>query len=182
MKINQQVIDSIEKAGIPVKDGLSYLLSVYFSCVASTVTSALVKKMAFTGIFSVIKGEIWWHINLFEEAESSKTVEKWDWVTTEYRKMFESVNPKRSGPKSSALAKMKKFFSENPDTRKEEVIGATKMYIRNLSDAQYITSAHYFISKGTGVNKISGLEDWVDKYKSYLSTSTNTDDITKSMQ
>ena len=79
---------------------------------------------------------------------------------------------------------MKAFFADNPDVRKEEVIGATKMYFRTLNSAEYITSSHYFISKGVGRDRTSALEGWVEKYREAIAnTSTNDSvDITSRMQ
>jgi hypothetical protein len=60
---------------------------------------------------------------------------------------------------------MKRFFAENPEIRKEDVIEATKMYIRETNDHTYLRLPHYFIFKGVGLNRISDLSFWIDKYK-----------------
>lgn len=181
MEINQEIRDRIKDIGIPENDGVAYLLSVYFECIPSTTSRVLIKQMQMTKILSIVDKKLHWQVPLFAD-ETKEPEDKWNWVVTEYRELFKSVNQKRTGPKNSSVSRMKRFFADNPDVRKEDVIGATKMYIRNLSSPEYITSAHYFIFKGTGVNKISGLEDWVDKYKSYLATTNTSSDITKSMQ
>jgi hypothetical protein len=178
MKINEEIKERIRDLGIPLNDGLAYLLAVYFNCVPSTTSLVLVKQMSVTKILSLSTDkQVSWNIPLFVNQVKE---DKWDWVISEYRELFRQVNSLRSGPKSSCISRMKKFFQENPEVRKDDVIGATKMYIRNLTSSDYITSAHYFIFKGTGANKISGLEDWVDKYKSY--TSTLVSDQSKTIQ
>jgi len=180
MKINQEIISRIKELEIPINDGLSYLLSVYFDCVPSTTSRVLVKHMQFTKILGISNDKkLVWLVPLFQKSEIE---EKWEWVTTEYRELFKNVNPKRSGPKSSSISRMKRFFRENPDIRKDDVIAATKMYIRNLDDSNYITSAHYFIFKGSGSNLVSGLEDWVDKYKGQMYRDAEDNDVTNIMQ
>ena len=59
---------------------------------------------------------------------------------------------------------MKKLFSEYPSIRKDEVIEATKLYIRN-NDTRFIRQSHYFISKGSGGDKTSDLITWIDVYR-----------------
>lgn len=181
MKINPEIKERIEELGIPVKDGVAYLLGVYFDTVPSTTSSVLVKQMGLTKILGLDENkQLCWNIPLFSDVTQD---DKWQWVIDEYREMFARVNPQRSGPKKSSVSRMKKFFKENPEVRKEDVIMATKGYIKNIIDPQYITSAHYFIYKGVGVNAVSGLEDWVDKYKAHLAkTGNSTTDVTKKMQ
>ena len=180
MKINDEIIDRLEDADVPVNDGLSYLLSVYFDCVASTVTNTLIKKIHLTKILGLNKDkELVWNTSLFQDREKELP---WKWVIDEYREMFKRVNEKRAGPKKASVTRMKKFFSESPEVRKDEVLGATKLYIRNLTSPHYITSAHYFISKGRGSDRVSGLEDWVDKYKGMMFKSAKTTDVSKTMQ
>ena len=79
---------------------------------------------------------------------------------------------------------MKAFFADNPDVRKEEVIEATNMYFKSLSNADYLISSHYFISKGVGRDRTSALLGWIEKYREAISdTSVNhVDDITSRMQ
>ena len=76
---------------------------------------------------------------------------------------------------------MKKFFSENPDVRKEEVIGATTMYIRS-TEAKYIRLPHYFISKGVGSEKTSDLFNWIEKYRITHAPETGQRDISRNLQ
>jgi len=180
MEINEQVLEKLDKLSVPKKDALSYLVGLYFNCVASTTSDRVKVQVSMTDIFELTKKGIKWNYSLFGITQEEN---KWQWVINEYREMFKTINAKRTGPKNSSISRMKKFFSENPDVRKDEVLGATRMYIRNLTSAEYITSAHYFIFKGSGANRVSGLEDWVDKYKTYMAVSnSNSDDITNSMQ
>ena len=65
---------------------------------------------------------------------------------------------------------MKAFFIDNPEIRKEDVIGATKMYIQNLDNPKYLITSHYFITKGLGKDRVSQLEEWVEKYKLYINS------------
>lgn len=76
---------------------------------------------------------------------------------------------------------MKKFFSENPDVRKEEVMGATIMYIRSTED-KYIRLPHYFISKGVGSEKTSDLFNWIEKYRITHAPETGQRDISRNLQ
>jgi hypothetical protein len=59
------------------------------------------------------------------------------------------------------------------------------MYFRSLTNADYLTSSHYFISKGVGRDRVSTLESWVEKYKEGIANTASiqaSDDITSKMQ
>lgn len=113
--------------------------------------------------------------NLFKEEIKTP----WDWVKEEYVEYFAHVGKEKHLKES--LARMKKFFSENPDVRKEEVIGATIMYIRS-TEARYIRLPHYFISKGVGSEKTSDLFNWIEKYRITHAPETGQRDISRNLQ
>ena len=73
--------------------------------------------------------EIIWNVPLFGTQEV-----KWSWVDTEYRKLFRDIRPDRSGTSISCLKRMKEFFRDNPEVRKDNVIAATKLYISELNN------------------------------------------------
>ena len=79
---------------------------------------------------------------------------------------------------------MKKFFAENPEVRKEDVVNATQMYFSSLTDRQYLTSSHYFIYKGVGRDKLSALAVWVERYQQEMSEipESTGDDLSIKMQ
>ncbi len=180
MEINPQIKSVLAQYAIPVDDGLAYLLSIFFNCRPSYTPPLLVQRMNVTNILGIDDNrEVIWHVPLFIGENQSK----WDWVM-EWNEEFKRVNPKRKGSNKDCITRMKAFFADNPDVRKEEVIGATKMYFRSLSSAEYIISSHYFISKGVGRDRTSALLGWVEKYKEAISdtSSNNSADITSMMQ
>jgi len=149
--------------GIDEKDGISYLISVYFGCIPSYTPIILVQKMNTTNILGLDENKfLMWNIPLFLISEEAKG--KWDWVIT-WMEGFENINKFRKGTKSSCLTRMKAFFAQNPDVRVDEIIGATNLYFRTISDPAYLITSHYFIYKDKGVNKTSPLEEWVDRYR-----------------
>lgn len=180
MKINPQIKAVLAQYAIPVEDGVAYLLSIFFNCIPSYTPTLLIQRMNVTNILGIdANREIVWHIPLFEGESQTK----WDWVK-DWNAEFGNVNKKRKAPDKDCITRMKAFFADNPDVRKEEVIGATKMYFRTLNSAEYIISSHYFISKGVGRDRTSALEGWVEKYREAIAnTSTNDSvDITSRMQ
>lgn len=87
-----------------------------------------------------------------------------DWIQ-EWRELFPAGiksggYPVRS-PKSGCAAKMKVFIKKNKDVTKEIIFTATKKYVaeRALKRYEYMTLAHYFISK----NSISLLEGYIEQ-------------------
>jgi hypothetical protein len=164
MNINPQIRGVLEQYNIPVDDGLAYLLAIHFNCRPSYTPPLLVQKMNITNILGIgTSREVVWNLPLFEGDSQAK----WDWVK-DWNAEFGAINKKRKAPDKDCITRMRAFFADNPDIRKEEVYGATKMYISTLKDAEYLTSSHYFISKGVGRDRTSALEGWVEKYRESL--------------
>lgn len=182
MEINDEILNRLENISVPKEDALSYIISLYFGCVPSTTSEKVKVQVSMLGIYQIEKNAFLWNMPLFKH--EIKDEGKWDWVINEYREIFKSIKSSRGGPKKSCVSRMKKFFSDNPDVRKEEIIAATKLYIGILDSKDYITSAHYFIYKGIGSNQVSKLEEWVEKYREHLKETqpSSEEDITNSMQ
>jgi hypothetical protein len=181
MKINPQILAVLQQFNIPVADGVAYLLSIYFNCRPSYTPTLLVQRMNITNILGInATREVIWHIPLFTEEE---TQDKWKWVL-EWNAEFKRINRLRKAPDKDVLTRMKAFFADNPDVRKEEVIEGTSLYFKSLSSAEFIISSHYFISKGVGRDRTSALLGWIEKYRDAISdtSSNNTEDITSMMQ
>lgn len=185
MEINPKIREVLNTFGIDEQDGIAYLLAIHFDCRPSYTPPILVQKINVTNILHFNGKELLWLVPLFEDISSdSITDEKWKWVN-EVRDMFGTKNPARKGPKSAVLSRMKAYFSANPDVRKEDIIGAVQMYLYQV-DSNYVTSTHYFITKGNGPTKVSLLEEWVEKYKAWEVTqqapTTPSNDVTSQMQ
>jgi hypothetical protein len=180
MKINPQIVAVLQEFNISIADGSAYLLSIYFNCRPSYTPPLLVQRMNITNILGIdANREVIWHIPLFEGDSQTK----WDWVK-DWNAKFGSINKKRKAPDKDCITRMKAFFADNPDVRKEEIYGATQMYVNTLSNAEYLISSHYFISKGVGRDRTSALEGWVEKYREAIANTAtnNSTDITSRMQ
>jgi hypothetical protein len=180
MKVNPQIVAVLQEFNIPVNDGIAYLLSVFFDCRPSYTPPLLVQRLMITNILGIdSQREIMWNIPLFE----TESQDKWQWVL-EWNGEFKRINSKRKAPDKDVITRMKAFFADNPDVRKEEVILATDMYFKSLTHSDYLISSHYFISKGVGRDRTSALLGWVEKYRESISdtSSNNIDDITSRMQ
>lgn len=156
MKINSEITDILKEYKINEDDGLSALLAYQFNLNVSYIPEILHKKLLLTNIIEIRDGKFIFNTPLFEN-----TVSKLDWVK-QYRELFRKVNKTRGGTLKACEDRFRKFFFENPGVTVEEVRLATKMYINSVNDPEYITSAHYFISKGKGVDKVNSLEAWIE--------------------
>jgi hypothetical protein len=156
MKINPKVKQLLTSSGIPVADGICYLLGVYHEYTASYIPEAIIAKVNALKIAVPTSTGLKWNMALYEGAETA-----FEWVKKEYCPLFKEVNPERGGHAADATRRMKKFFAENPSYRKEDVIKATKNYLFE-TDAFYIRSPHYFIQKGRGAEKTSDLLNWLE--------------------
>jgi hypothetical protein len=159
MEINEEILEIFKEVKIYPADGICYLIAVFYGYKPHYIPADLKVKVNASGIYGVKGGNLHWNVPLFKNQETG-----FDWVKTEYVQMFKEHNPTRGGHVREATARMKRLFAKNPDIRKDDIIGATRMYLIN-TDSQYIRNPHFFIEKGTGGNKTTDILDWIDKHK-----------------
>lgn len=146
LDFNSEIKEILRENSIPLHDGLSYLLCIYYGTEPSFIPEVLVRKILATNIVSkdYSNNEIKWNKSLFEETEVG-----FEWIT-EWMDLFKKINPDRRGVKSYVLKRMKKFFINNPSIRSEQVIEATKMYLNTVTNPIYCKKSHKFIYEDDG--------------------------------
>lgn len=159
MEINEQILEIFKEFRIFPADGICYLIAIYHGYEPTYIPEELKMKINATGIIVEKNKNIHWNVPLY-----NKQVTGFDWVKTEYVLMFKEANSDRGGNVRESIARMKKLFAKDPEIRKDDVIGATRMYLLN-TDPRYIRRPHYFIEKGQGANKTFDILDWIDKYR-----------------
>jgi hypothetical protein len=163
MQINPKIKEVLSEYNLDYRDSLAYLLSIYFDCKPSYTPPLLVQKLNVTNILGIVDQKLHWNVPLF--IGTLQIEDKWEWIT-EWMQGFSNKNPERRGTKSTAITRMKTFFANNPDVRKDDIISATDLYLRN-TDPRFIHKSHKFIYDGIGKNLNSTLEEWVDKVKEH---------------
>jgi hypothetical protein len=178
MTINEEIKDVLKECQISFNDALPYLISLYLGYKPSYIPEKLQKQINAAGIVKPGKGSegLIWVVPLFEEQTTG-----FDWVD-KWVDSFAKINPDRRGNGRFAKARMKKFFAKYPEYRKEDVIGATKMYMRSVSDPQYLMKSHNFIHKGQGANAVEELLEWCEKYKRYMQNQAINNHTSNTMQ
>ena len=177
MTINSRITEILSEVGINKNDGLSYLLSLYYELKPTYIPEELKIRMNMTGIYrqdETTKEDLQWLIPLFSEQQTA-----FDWVKTEYIELFKVIGKGTHARES--ITRMKKLFASNPDIRKDEILGATRMYI-NSTDQKYVRLPHYFIEKGTGSDKTQDILDWVDKYRMSIEQAEGRNTVFNTMQ
>lgn len=159
MEINKEILSLAKGADSKINDILGYLVLLEAGIHVSFIPFNLIKEVGNLGIFYFEGNKVVWNIPLYEKQEN-KSLDKFDWVKAEYVPLF--VGKVRYA--REATARMKKLFAENPDIRKEEVLGATEMYVNNTNPL-YLMFPHYFIEKGTGANKTQSILHWIDEFR-----------------
>lgn len=156
LDINSEIKEELTSKGIPIHDGLGYLMCLYYGISPSYISPELERKVLSTNIVNkdYSNDSIKWNISLFEEQETG-----FEWVV-EWMDLFKEVNPERRGVKADVLRRMKKFFMNNPSIRKDEVFEATKAYLRSVSDPRYCKKSHKFIYE---IDNSSMLGDYVER-------------------
>ena len=159
MEINEEILEIFKEFKIFPDDGICYLISLFYGLKPTYIPKELMKKINTTKIYEEKNKSIHWNIPLFK----NQSIE-FQWVKSEYVKLFKEANVEKGGNIRESISRMKKLFAKHPEIRKHEVIEATKLYLYN-TDSKYIRKPHYFIEKGQGANKISDILDWIDKYR-----------------
>ena len=190
MEINKDLISILKSKGIHVDNAVCCLIALYHGYQPTYLPHSLIKEIKAAGIIVIITKTVVeknikkttmagvdWKIPLYEKGQAA-----FDWVKDEYVPLFKEANPKKGGYVPQANTRMKKLFANNPDIRKDEVIGATKLYLRQ-TDSNFIRFPHYFIAKGTGTDKTEDILDWVQRYREALAPmDRGTDNVTTMMQ
>ena len=160
MVVNSRILQIFTQYGINHEDGLTYLLTLYYNLKPSYIPDLLKRKVLASKIIELDskQGTIW-NVPLFEEQLTN-----FEWVK-DYREVFKKANPDRAGSLKTCIARFKRFFAENPDVRLDEVKGAVNMYFKSLKNPEYVITSHYFIYKGKGVDEVSELQTWIERFR-----------------
>lgn len=178
MEINNEILEIFQEFKIQKDNGICYLLSLYYGYKPDYIPDNFKQKMNTTGIYTEEKGSIKWNIPLFEGQQTA-----FDWVKTEYVTLFKEANDAKGGHVREATTLIKQVFAKNPSIRKDDILGATRLYIQN-TDPRFIMLPHYFIQKGKGGEKTQTLLTWLDKYEESKSKDQESEreHVTNSMQ
>jgi hypothetical protein len=163
MTINQELVKFLHNSNVDCDAALLYLLSLYHELnTEEIIPENIIRTINSLGIVErdYKTNTLNWHIAIYD-GQSTDAV--WEWVN-EFRKMFASKNKEREGNKKSCVQRMKIFFAQNPDVRKQDVLEATMMYLRTV-EPKFVKMAERFIFDGQGNYKTSLLTDWVDKLR-----------------
>lgn len=166
-EFNPEIIKKLNIYKIPVNEGLAILLLFHYNLTDITLNDEkdviVVKLLASNIINYDAESNIQWNIPLFENQEVTTNFE---WVKKEYCELFKQANHTSSGYYTESTIRMKSLFAKNPHIRKDDVIEATKLYLRE-TDHKYIGLPHFFITKGKGVDKVEKLLTWIENLKSF---------------
>lgn len=176
MNINQEILEILTEYKVHKDDAICYLIALYYGYKPSYIPDDFKVRLNTLKIYEEDKGSIKWNIPLFEGQQTA-----FEWVKTEYVPLFKAANPERGGHVREATARLKKLFAKNPEIRKDDVMGATKMYIKN-TDSKYIMFPHYFITKGDGADRTEVILNWIEKYKLGLEQTEGKSSVTNTMQ
>lgn len=170
MKFNSEIVEALKSQHIDQDEGLLCLLAIYHGLNADKIVSAVtIKKINLTHIVDkdYSTGTIQWNIPLFE----GQVVDSFDWVG-EWMQTFGDRNPARRGVKKEVMIRMKNWFAENPEYRKEDVFKARDMYFRvENPEPKHVKTSYKFIKEGSGATATSQLLMWCERVREIEKTS-----------
>lgn len=81
-----------------------------------------------------------------------------------YRSLFKPLRRGAMGSPEGCKTKLIRWFSNNPNYTFEDVVNATKLYIKEFNgDYRYLQQADYFIYKKDGKDEMSRLSTYVEE-------------------
>lgn len=170
MEINKQIIDILKDSNVDVDSGLLYLLGVYYNLdVDAIIPDHIIYNM--NSLKIVVKeyetNTIKWNVPLYAGEETA-----FSWVS-DWIQPFGRMNPDRKGSIKDCTARMKFFFQQNPEYRKDDVYAARDAYLSTVKDPQYLKSSHKFIYEGSGTHRTYPLLQWCEKLKESSNATVN---------
>lgn len=163
--INEKIKEILREFSISEKEGVPYLIALYYGYEPDYFPDYLKTKINHTKIVENGRSGLDWNVPLFDGVNTA-----FGWVKDEYIALFSKIGKGTNARESTS--RMKSLFAKNPDVRKDEVIGATEMYLL-ATDPKFVRKPHYFIQKGVGGAKTEDILDWIDSYRASLQTSTD---------
>lgn len=162
MEINKEIKKILEQNNINVGSGTLYLLGVYHELdVHLIVPSDIIHQVNLTKIVEkdFETDTIKWNIPIYSGQQTA-----FDWVS-DWIIPFGRMNPERKGSVRDCVARMKFFFQQNPEYRKDDVYAARDAYLASVKDPKYLKSSHKFIYEGSGTHRTFPLLQWCEKLK-----------------
>lgn len=163
MVINEDLIELIQESKVDVEKAKLYFLCIYHEIDTSFVMLTQ-KDITTINLLKVVERDyktstIKWNIPLYSNNEIDNN---WGWLK-EWMKAFGNINPERKGVYATCVQRMKAFFAKYPQYRKEDVFLARDMYLRTVTNPQFVTTSHKFIFDGAGAMKNSTLLGYCEK-------------------
>lgn len=170
MNINPEIPKTLRQFNINEADGILCLLALYYNLNETIIPPIVSKQVSLSKIVERDidhPGKIIWNIALYEN-EVIPQDKEWEWVEN-FRKAFGKLRADAIGNKKNCYDKMKKFFSQNPEIRVDDIKEALNMYLKPFElgrqDVKYLQQADYFISKRV---KAEGGTEYSSRLEMYL--------------
>lgn len=179
MEINPEIKSILKGCKIHLDHGILYLLAVYHNLDCSmAISEEVIRKVNLSKIIDkdYTSKTITWNVPLFVGQEAGA----FDWVN-EWMHPFGAIGtPARRGTIKEVITRMKKWFANNPEYRKEDVFAARDLYFRTEKPVGGIVkTSHKFIYEGTGAMEVSLLLFWCERSKELSNTKDTTNPLMK---
>jgi len=86
-----------------------------------------------------------------------------DQFVNEFRHLWKGLKPGSMGSQNGCKEKLLRWMKDNPDYKKEDIIKASKSYLKSLNDYRYLQNADYFIYKKDLHGESSRLSAFIDE-------------------
>lgn len=144
--LNPELLEIIRDNRLPMDDTVGILILIHHNVKPSYLPQELISRIYATGIvrFDPVSKTHDWKHSLYEGG-----LNNYDWITS-WMDLFKAVNKERRGSKAAVVKRMKDFFANNPQYTVEQVMSATRNYLRGVTNPTYCKTSHKFIKEQDG--------------------------------
>jgi hypothetical protein len=86
-----------------------------------------------------------------------------DDFVSEFRQLWKGLKPGSMGSQNGCKDKLLRWMKDNPTYGKEDILRASKTYLKSLSNYTYLQNADYFIYKKDAHGESSRLSAFIDE-------------------
>ena len=169
MMLNKEIRETFAKSGFPIDDMILTCIIIYHGLSCKIADGHMIWLSRERLIERLSNGKIQLTFPLYltsVESAKQEEVQRGNIVSriNEFRDLFKGIRDSSKGVKKQVVNLMEEWMYEHPDISFDTILDATRDYINNKVDRQFIPNADNFINRLKDSHPYSMLEIVVEEY------------------
>lgn len=165
--LNKEIREIFVKSGFPIDDMILTCIIIYHGLSCKITDGHMIWLSREKLIERLPNGKIQLTFPLYLDSTveiQDKTIENIQIRINEFRDLFRGIRDSSKGVKKQVVSLMSDWMYEHPDISFDTILDATRDYINNKTDRQFIPNADNFINRLKDGHPYSMLEIVVEEY------------------